>query len=84
MFFQYKISYYDPIDDCEKNEQGLVWGRNYSDAAEGLMNEYGTSSIEFSDISSISLSIVVAEGEKTINIDEISEALGMTINEEEK
>ncbi len=81
MFFQYKVSYYDPIDYCEKNKQGLVWGRNYPDAIEGVIEDYGAPDI---DLTSIYLSMAGAEGDRTIDINEIAEVLGVTIGEREE
>lgn len=81
MFFRYKVSYYDPIDYCERNEQGLVWGRNYPDALEGLIDDYGDPDTE---LTSVYLSMAGAEGDRTIDINEIADTLGVTIDEKEK
>ena len=41
MFYKYKVTYFDEYKDEEAPSEGIVWGDNYGDAANKLVEDYG-------------------------------------------
>ena len=45
MYYKYKINYYESYNDEEVLSEGLVWGKDYGEAANTVVNDYGESSV---------------------------------------
>ena len=41
MFYKYKVTYFDESKDEEVPSEGIVWGDNYGDAANRVVEDYG-------------------------------------------
>ena len=41
MFYKYKVTYFDESKDDEVPSEGIVWGDNYGDAANRVVEDYG-------------------------------------------
>lgn len=41
MFYKYKVTYFDETKDDEVPFEGIVWGDNYGDAANRVVEDYG-------------------------------------------
>ena len=45
MFYKYKVTYFDEYKDDELPSEGIVWGDNYGDAANKLVEDYGKNNV---------------------------------------
>lgn len=65
MFYEFKATYWDDYDDCEKEDRGLVFAKDYSKAADKVSADYGHQLI----------SVYLCEWDtgNTITVDEIKE-----------
>lgn len=42
-FYLYRIKYYSEIDECQVEEAGLTFGKNFGEAQERILEAYGES-----------------------------------------
>ena len=40
MFYEYKVTYWSEYDESDKEDRGLVFARDYSEAASKVQNDY--------------------------------------------
>ena len=45
MFYKYKVTYFNDSKDEEVPSEGIVWGDNYSDAANRVVEDYGNDNL---------------------------------------
>lgn len=69
MFYKYKVTYYDESKDEEVPSEGIVWGDNYGDAANRVVEDYGK------DIIDIYLYEICISGTYCIDKDELDYTL---------
>lgn len=67
MFFKYKATYFDE-DYNEQEDRGLVCGKNYSEAAEHVYEDYG-------DL--VSMYLMEWNVGNTVTLNEIKEGFGL-------
>ena len=65
MFYEFKATYWDDYNDCEKEDRGLVFAEDYAEAANKVKTDYGRELI----------SMYLCEWDtcNTITVDEIKE-----------
>ena len=67
MFYTYKVKWYNSYSDEEKEEEGLVWGKNYGSAVNNVVEDYGKD-----EVISVYISSAYSEADtKTISKQEI-------------
>lgn len=66
MFYQYKVTYWDPYDTDEKTARGLVYAKDYGKAANKLVKSYDPTCI-------IDIYLYETEAEIVISKDEIDD-----------
>lgn len=69
MFYKYKVTYFDEYKDEEVPSEGIVWGDNYGDAANRVVEDYGK------DLIDIYLYEIYVDGTYCIDTDELDYAL---------
>ena len=45
MFYKYKVGYYNSYEDKEKYDTGLTWAKDYGEAANAVVRDYGKDSV---------------------------------------
>lgn len=65
MFYEFKATYWDDYDDCEKEDRGLVFAKDYGKAAKKVSAAYGRNII--------SVYLCELDAYNTITVDEIKE-----------
>lgn len=69
MFYKYKVTYYDESKDKEVPSEGIVWGDNYGEAANRVVEDYGE------DLVDIYLYEIYIDGTYCIDKDELDYTL---------
>ena len=64
--FEYRITWYNEVDDKEESIRGLVCGKTYGEAAEAVLYDYGENGV-------IDLYLQALEDTNTIELDTIKE-----------
>lgn len=67
MFFKYKVNIYDDTYDNEKEDEGLIWARNYTEATEKIIDDYGSDVLIDMYLMAINI-----EGDSCLTIQELS------------
>ena len=70
MFYKYKVTYYDVSKEEEVPSEGIVWGNNYGDVANRVVEDYGKD-----NIIDIYLYEIYIDGTYCIDKDELDYAL---------
>lgn len=65
MFYEYKVTYWNEFDECDKEERGLVFADSYAEAAEKLYKDYGKELID--------MYLQEWDTTNTVSLDEIKE-----------
>ena len=64
--FEYRITWYNEVDDKEEHIRGLVCGKTYAEAAKAVLHDYGENGV-------IDLYLQALEDTNTIELDTIKE-----------
>jgi len=68
MIYKYKVTYWDIITETDKADMGLVFGKNYGEAAMNVHDDYGADMVE-------DIYLQELEAAQTITVDEIHNIL---------
>lgn len=67
MYYKYKVIYYDNFKEDEMPDEGIVYGKNYGEAAQNVFDDYNDNDY----IVSMFLEEVISDGNMCINKNDI-------------
>lgn len=63
MYYKYKVTYWNIVDEEDKSDKGLVFGSNYGEAAMNVLNDYGADKVEDIYLQELDTSTTISEDE---------------------